>query len=148
MNEQDLILRLQQVEVDLAQLPGLPGADDRQSALQDIVRRREAFEVIDPPMEHHYRYKDPVVRRLVTVLLRRYGLTPYRYPRQTEVDVMVRISMRFELEVFDPVVSAMRAELQRFQLASLERVAEQALHWDISAAGESVDDIPRTRNRR
>jgi hypothetical protein len=144
MNEQDLIRRLQQVEAD--RFGDLDA--DRDAVLRAILKEKEALELVDPPMEHHYRLNDPVQRRLVTILLRRYGLMPYRYPQQTEADVMVRLSLRFEFEVFTPLLQDMRAAFRRHHLEGLERVARQALHWDVSAAGTTLDDVPRTRNRR
>ena len=147
MDEPILVMRLRQVEAELA--PGLvrvadgPAPDPRAR----VVARREASELTDPPMEHHFRVPEPAQRRLLTALLRRYGLTPYRYPRQTEVDVMVRMSIAFEAELFDPIHRAMKAELARFVEAAVERVAAEALHWDSSDAGESVDDVPRSIRR-
>ncbi len=149
MKEHDLVMRMRQVEADLAPAPtpladGQPGPDARQR----IAMRREAIEQTDPPMEHHFQVKDAAERRLLAALLRRYGLTPYRYPRQGENDLMVRMSLSFEDELLHPIRAALQREWAAFRLAAMERVAAEALHWDTSDPGRSVDDVPRTVGRR
>ena len=146
MKEPDLVMRLRQVEARLAppdRSGDGPGPDPRARILQ----RLDAIAVTDPPMEHHFSVRDPAERRLLTALLRRYGLTPYRYPRQGPRDVMVRMPLSFESELLYPLLEAMKQEWADFRVAAIERVAGEALHWDTSDAGESVDDVPRTIRR-
>lgn len=148
MKEHDLVMRLRQVEAHLAPAAG-PLADGQAGPdpCQRIVMRRESIERTDPPMEHHFQVRDGAERRLLAALLRRYGLTPFRYPRQGPADLMVRMSLSFEDELLQPIRAAMQQEWAAFRLAAMERVAAEALHWDVSDAGQSVDDVPRTIRR-
>ena len=143
MTEIELIQRIRQVEVEFAPEPP-HGVEPVPDARSRIIARREAIEQTDPPMEHAYRFKDPVIRTLFTALLRRYGLVPYRYPQQPEADVMVQLSMDFESEVLMPLFNELKAEIARFHEASMQRVVGDAIHWDLSDAGQTVDDVPRT----
>jgi len=45
-----------------------------------------------PPVEYHFSMVDTWSRRLFVALARRYGLTPYRYPRQRRNTVMLKVS--------------------------------------------------------
>ncbi len=147
VNEQDLVSKLLAVEARLAP----PVIDDEAEAAPDprtrILQRREAIERTDPPIEHHFQIKEPHQRRVFTALLRRYGLVPYRYPRQSERDVMVQLSMAFESQLLAPIHAEMKAEVAAFFVASMERVAGQALYWDTSDAGQATDDVPRSYRR-
>ncbi len=71
-------------------------ATDGERVAADEARRRirariDRVAVDDPPVEIRFSIHNQWSRRLFTSLLRRYGLKPYRYPRQRRQTIMVRL---------------------------------------------------------
>ena len=56
----------------------------------------------DPPIEHQFSLSNVWSRRFFLALLRRYGINPYRYPRQKYNTVMARASSSFVHETLWP----------------------------------------------
>ena len=100
--EEKLIEKLHRVEALFAR-PGSEG--EREAAAQAMARIRERlrqFEKIDPPVEYKFIVQDVWSAQLLVALLRRYGLRPFRYPRQRKTTVMARISKKFVAETLWP----------------------------------------------
>ena len=95
--------------------------------LADISRR-------DPPVEMQFTMPDLWAVRLFIALCRRYGIRPYRYPRQRRTTVMVRAPRAF----FDKVVwrqfSDMRTDLWLHFEETTDRLIRKAVHSDTSDA--------------
>src|SRR5436190_4974684 len=70
--------------------------------------RREA------PVEMHFAIADPWARLLFMALCRRYGLAPYRYPRQRRSTVMLRLPKSFMDAVLWPEFRELEAELRAY----------------------------------
>src|SRR4051812_24220622 len=70
-----------------------------EAALARVRAKLAALEREDPPVELQFSLPDQWSRRLFLALCRRYGLSPYRYPRQRRTSVMVRAPRRFLEEV-------------------------------------------------
>lgn len=72
--------------------------------------------------------------QLFLALCRRYGIRPYRYPRQRRTTIMVRAPRRF----FDTVIwrqfSEMHADLTRHFEETTDRLIRDAVHSDTSDA--------------
>jgi hypothetical protein len=106
LNEQELIAKLRLVEALLA---GGASAGERsaaENARARIEERLRSLERDDPPREYQFTLRSPWSRRLFVALLRRYGLTPYRYHRQRSTTIMVRWTKRFCDEVLWPEFSS------------------------------------------
>jgi len=72
------------------------GERDAAAAAIDRVRRALATaEQIEKPVEMYFKLVDQWNRRLFTALCRRYGLKPYRYPRQRRTTVVVQAPKSF-----------------------------------------------------
>lgn len=88
----------------------------------------------DPAVEMQFSMPDPWAVRLFVALCRRYGIQPYRYPRQRHTTIMVRAPRRF----FDTVVwrqfSELHADLWRHFEMMTERLIIEAVHTDTSGA--------------
>ena len=65
------------------------------AAIQRIQAALKTAEQTDHPIEVQFRLNDLWHRRLFTALCRRYGLKPYRYPRQRYSTVVVRAPKSF-----------------------------------------------------
>lgn len=72
------------------------------NAIEAIKQRLEECEVKDPPREYKFTLADSWSRQLMAALLRRYGIQPYRRPRQRHTTVMARISETFVDETLWP----------------------------------------------
>jgi hypothetical protein len=83
-----------------------------------------------------YSLPDPWQRQLFVALCRRYGLQPYREPRQRASTVMLRAPEAFHNNTLWPEFRALADELHK-ELAELTaRVIREAIHADVSEAVE------------
>src|SRR5262245_537054 len=88
----------------------------------------------EPEVEYRFSLADGWSRRVFVALLRRYGLKPYRYPRQKRNTVMSRGPRRFFDETLWPEYSKIAATLQRYLEEVTDRVIAEAVHADRSDA--------------
>ena len=88
----------------------------------------------DPPIELKLTLPDGWSVRLFIALCRRYGLKPYRYPRQRRTTVMVRAPKSF----FDAVIwrqfSEVHADLQAYLEETTAKVIRDSIHADMRDA--------------
>jgi len=108
-------------------------AVERLKAKLDEVSRR------DPPVEMKFSLPDEWSVRLFIALCRRYGVRPFRYPRQRSTTVMVRAPRHF----FDTVVwrqfSDLDTDLWLYFEQTTERVIREAIHADTADADTAVE---------
>ncbi len=100
MIEDQLRERLKKVE---ALYFGSTSAGEREAAGAAADRLRAKLDEAarsDPPVEMKFTLPDEWSVRLFVALCRRYGVRPFRYPRQRRTTIMVRAPRRF----FDTVV--------------------------------------------
>ena len=134
MDEAKLIEKLRLVEALFAgaTTEGEQVAADH--ARQRILERLRSMEVEDPPVEYRFTMGDMWSRRVFVALLRRYGLTPYRYRRQRYTTVMVRVSKRFVNETLWPQFERLSDTLQEYLSEVTDRVVAQVISDDLSEA--------------
>ena len=132
--EEQLKERLRKVE---ALFLGAATAGEREAAGAAMGRLKAKLAEAgrqDPPVEMHIRLPDTWSVRLFIALCRRYGLKPYRYPRQRYTTVMIRVPKRF----FDAVVwrqfSEVHADLQAYLEETTARLIREAIHSDTTDA--------------
>lgn len=83
-----------------------------------------------------YSLPDPWERQLFVALCRRYGLQPYREPRQRASTVLLRAPTAFHKNTLWPEFRALAEELHK-ELAELTaRVIRETIHADVSEAVE------------
>ena len=59
-------------------------------AIDKIRERLRSVEDVDPPIQYKFTLADMWSRKLFVALLRRYGMTPYRFPRQRGISPSAR----------------------------------------------------------
>jgi hypothetical protein len=135
-SEQELIEKLRRIEALFAR-PGTEGERMAAAGAAERIRARlEEMARQEPPVEYRFAVGDVWSRRLLIALLRRYGLTPYRYQRQRHTTVMARVSRRFVDETLWPEFRELDETLRSYLARVTERVIAQAVHGD--AADEEV----------
>jgi hypothetical protein len=135
MDEATLINKLRSIEALYA---GAKTEGERMAAghaQQRILKRLKLLERKAPAVEHRFTLTDMWSRRVFLALLRRYGLRPYRYPRQRYTTVMVRVTSRFVDETLWPEFQEIHRTLQTYLTEVTERVVSEVLHKDSSEAG-------------
>lgn len=114
------------------------GTDGERDAAEAAVQRLKAklaeINRRDPPVEMQFSMPDPWAVKLFVALCRRYGIRPYRYPRQRRTTIMVRASRGF----FDAVVwrqfSEMHTDLWMHFEETTDRLIREAVHSDTTDA--------------
>lgn len=134
--EERLVEKLRRIEA-LFSRPGTEGeriAAER--ARERILARLKEVEKVDPAVEYKFTLSDEWSRHLFMALLRRYGLTPYRYRGQRRTTVMTRVSKRFVDETLWPEFQALQATLQDYFDEFTSRIIAQVLSTDSRDAEE------------
>lgn len=140
MDESKLIAKLRSIEALYA---GAKTEGERMAAghaRERILKRLKSLEREDPAVEHRFSLNDMWSRKVFLALLRRYGLRPYRYPRQRYTTVMVRVTARFVNETLWPEYQEIHSTLQNYLSDVTDRVVSQVLHKDSSEA-QVVDPV-------
>jgi hypothetical protein len=139
MDEDQLLRRLAAVEA-LHAGAGTPGEREAAAAARDRIRARlEKLKVEDPPVEHTFSLTDGWSRRLLLALMRRYGLKPYRYPRQRRTTVRAKVPRRFVDEVLWPQYLQLSKLLHDYLSEATDRVIALGLQADASEAEETPE---------
>jgi hypothetical protein len=134
MDERQLIEKLRLVE---ALFEGTSSEGERHgaaSALERIRSRLAHLQQSDPPIEYRFRMEDMWARRLFVALLRRYGISPYRYSGQRYTTVMAWVPKSFVDETLWPEFTQLNEVLSSYLEATTERVIRQGVHEDSSEA--------------
>ncbi len=108
-------------------------------ARQRILERLRQLEASEPPVEFRFSLQDQWSRHLFMALLRRYGITPYRYRGQRRTTVMARLSRPFVNETLWPEFLELQQTLSTYFDTLTDRVIEQALEVKASEAEERPD---------
>jgi hypothetical protein len=137
--EEQLRERLRKVE---ALYLGAATAGERDAAEAAAERLKAKLEEAchrDPPIEMKFSLPDQWSVRLFIALCRRYGIRPFRYPRQRSTTIMVRAPRRF----FDNVVwrqfSDLHTDLWLYFEQTTERLIREAIHADTADAETTVE---------
>jgi len=116
---------------------GTPGEKNAAEAGLERIRARLAeLEGSDPPIEMQFSLSDLWTRKLFLALCRRYGLKPYRLPRQRTTTVMLRVPKKFLDQVLWPEFKELSAALSRYLDEVTTRVIREEVHGDTSEARE------------
>lgn len=140
--EDDLRARLRKIEALMAGAgtEGERGAAG--AALERVKARLEEQTRRDPPVELQFSMSDVWSRQLFVSLCRRYGLKPYRYPRQKRTTVMVRVPRGFNDKVLWPEFVELDAALVAHLQNVTTRIIRSAVHDDTSEAEEVRAGLP------
>jgi hypothetical protein len=138
--EQRLIEKLQRIEALFAGAATAGERDAAAHARERIRSRLQAQQQTDPPVEFSFKLRDQWCNRLMVAVLRRYGLRPYRYPRQRYTTIMVRAPKRFVNETLWPEY----VELNRTLYNYLSEVTERVIAQGITADASDVEIRPQS----
>lgn len=129
--------RLRKIEALMAGA-GTPGERDAAGAALERVKARLVEQARrDPPIELQFAMPDAWSRQLFVALCRRYGLRPYRYPRQKRTTVMLRVPRGFN----DTVLWPEFLELDRALSAHLQSVTTRIIHDAVHADTSEVEEV-------
>ena len=143
MDENGLREKLRRIEALFAGA-GTPGERDAAEAAKDrILKRLEEIRQQDPPVEYRMGMNDMWELCLMTALLRRYKLTPYRYRRQRYTTVMVRAPLRFLEETLWPEFTELTRALRTYLTEVTDRVIAETINKDLSDAEEVPSEPPK-----
>jgi hypothetical protein len=141
VNEARLIEKLRLIEALFAGAATDGETVAAEIAKERILERLSLWEQEDPPVEHRFSMADMWARKVFIALLRRYGITPYRYSGQRFTTVMARVSRTFVTETLWPEFQEISETLRAYLSEVTDRVVSQVIHQDSSEA--EVVDKPR-----
>jgi hypothetical protein len=113
-----------------------------EAALARVRARLTETERRDPPVEMQFSIGDPWSRHLFLALCRRYGLKPYRYPRQRRTTVMVRAPRSFVDEVLLREFRDLDGELRTYLQEITFKIIREEVFADTSEAAEVPESLP------
>jgi hypothetical protein len=106
------------------------------AAIERITARLKEAERTAPAIEMQFSLSNAWSRRLFVALCRRYGLFPYRLPRQRHTTVMVRVPRRFVDEVLWPEFTAINELLIDYLGRLTDDIIRQEVFGDVGEAQE------------
>lgn len=106
------------------------------AALERVRKRLTTMEEEDPPIEMRFALPDPWSRHLFLALSRRYGLRPFRYPRQHRSSIMLRIPDKFLNQILWPEFRDMDRTLRAYLEEITQKVIREEVYGDTSEAPE------------
>jgi hypothetical protein len=134
--EERLVEKLRKIEALFARstTPGERVAAE--NAGERIRKRLRQLERVERAIEFRFGLPDAWSKSLFIALLRRYGLSPYRYRGQRRTTVMVRVTKSFVHEVLWPEFQQLNETLRAHLESVTRRVIATALHGDDSDVEE------------
>lgn len=134
--EQELREKLRKIS---ALFEGATTDGERNAAAAAIERVRKALAAamqIEQPIEMQFRILDHWHRRLFTALCRRYGLKPYRYPRQRYSTVSLRAPRSFINGTLWAEFLQLKDALDDYLNEATERIIREEVFGDSGEAEE------------
>ena len=134
--EQELREKLRKIA---ALFEGATTSGERDAAAAALDRVRAALSVaekIERSIEMSFRLPDRWNRRLFLALCRRYGLRPYRYPRQRHSTVVLRVPKSFINETLWPEFLEISRALDDYLNDATERIIREEVFGDATEAEE------------
>src|SRR3984885_6352480 len=140
--EQELHHKLRKIA---ALFEGATTTGERAAAAAAIDRIRTALgaaERTEPTVEMRFSLTDRWSRRLFTALCRRYGLKPYRYPRQRYSTVVLRAPASFINQTLWPEFLQIKSALDEYLNEATERIIREEVFGDSEEAEERTGSAP------
>lgn len=137
--EQELREKLRKIA---ALFEGTTSAGEREAAEAALNRIRAALaatEKTEHSIEMSFRLPDPWKRRAFLALCRRYGLHPYRYPRQRYSTILVRAPESFINRTLWPEYLEISRALDEYLRDATERIIREEVFGDADEAEEQPE---------
>ena len=134
--EQELRQKLRKIS---ALFEGATTIGERDAAAAAIDRVRKALaaaEQVEQLVETQFKLVDRWNRRLFTALCRRYGLKPYRYPRQRYSTVTLRAPRSFIDNTLWPEFLQIKKALDEYLNEATERIIREEVFGNSDEAEE------------
>jgi len=134
--EQELRQKLRKIS---ALFEGATTVGERDAAAAAIDRVRKALaaaEQTEQLVETQFKLVDRWNRRLFTALCRRYGLKPYRYPRQRHSTVTLRAPRSFIDNTLWPEFLQIKKALDEYLNEATERIIREEVFGNSDEAEE------------
>ena len=139
MSQLKLSGKLRKIEALFARA-GTEGERLAAKAASERVRARlGAFLKSDKPIEMKFSLTDAWSRQLFFALSRRYGLKPYRYPRQRRTTVMLSVPEKFINETLWPEFKELNQVLVDYLYQVTERIIREEV-FSQTAEAQEVDE--------
>jgi hypothetical protein len=121
---------------------GATSQGEREAAAAAIDRVRKALaaqQLIEQPVVMQFTNLDRWHRRLFLALCRRYGLNPFRYPRQRHSTITLRAPKSFLNGTLWPEFLEIREALDEYLNEATERIIREEVFGDTSDAEEHAE---------
>jgi hypothetical protein len=139
--EEKLLERLRLIEA-LHAGAGTPGERDAAAHARERIRARlRSLQDTDPPIEFSFKLRDRWSHQLLTALLRRYGIRPYRYRGQRYTTIMARVPRRFVNETLWPEFTELNRTLSTYIAEVTGRVIREGIEADDSEVEERDEPL-------
>jgi hypothetical protein len=136
-----LIEKLRRIE---ALFSGAAAPGERVAAantLERIQARLHNLQKQDLPLEFKFTLTDLWSEKLFVVLLRRYGIRPFRYSRQRHITVMAVVPKTFVDETLSPEFQELNKTLHKYLDEVTNQIIKEGIYPDNSEP-EIRQDIP------
>jgi hypothetical protein len=141
MTEQELRAKLRKIS---ALFEGATTTGEREAAAAAIERMRKALaeaEEVEAPTEMQFTNLDRWHRKLFLALCRRYGLKPYRYPRQRYSTVTLRVPKSFLNQTLWPEFLEIKTALDEYLNEATERIIKEEVFGEADEAEEIAGSL-------
>lgn len=136
-DEEKLLEKLKKIEA-LHAGAGTDGERDAaKTAIERMKKRIAEYKRVDPPIEYQFSLGNKWSVRLMTALLRRYGIRPYRRYRQRYTTLMAVISPSFVDDKLWPEFQSLDKTLQDH----MDNIASRVIATAIFASDDDVEEI-------
>jgi len=137
MSEEALLrAKLRKIEALFAGA-GTPGERAAAGAAAERIRAKlHEFERTERAQEVRFSIADPWSRQLMIALCRRYGISPYRYPRMRRSTIVVKAPRAFVDAVLWPEFQEINAALVEYLSRVTERVIRDEVFGNVADADE------------
>jgi hypothetical protein len=139
LDEQRLLEKLRRVEALFAGAYAQGEKDAAANAIERIRERLAKLQTEDKPVEFRFTMQDMWSRKLLVALLRRYGITPYRFHGQRYTTVMAQVPKSFVNQTLWPEFEQLSEVLRNYLDEVTERLISQSIHSDASEAEVRTD---------
>ena len=123
--EQELREKLRKIEALFEGATTVGERDAAAAASSRILAALNSAGRAEPAIETQFTLPDRWSRRLFTALCRRYGLKPYRYPRQRHSTVVLRAPGSFINETLWPEFLQIKEALDAYLNEATERIIRE-----------------------
>ncbi len=137
MNEPEVRAKLRKIEALFARA-GTDGERVAAEAAAERIRARLGeYQDTEGPIDMKFSLRDVWSRQLFVALSRRYGLKPYRYPRQRRTTVMLSAPERFINETLWPEFQ----ELNQVLVDYLSRVTDRIIREEVFSQTSEAQEV-------